>query len=165
MNTLSSKYIFLALATSISFGLVGCNTYFAGHRWRGVGVVVAAPPPRPRHPYPYEYYYAPAYQAYYCYYPNYGWVYQPGPPPPNAVFWNGPVPYLGPPGPPTGVYFYFDQVRHVYYYRGGDGHWMYYHGLPPLHARFWNGLRPRLMPEPPRGAPRQYAPRRYDQNH
>ena len=161
MTALPSKCIVVTIMVSIIFALAGCNTYVAGFRWRGIGVV-AAPPPGP---YPYEYYYAPAYQAYYCYYPNYGWVYQPGPSPPGAVFWNGPAPqYLVAPGPPAGLYFYFDPIRRVYYYRGAGGHWRYYHGFPPAHARFWGGPHPRVLPAPPRGAPRQGALGRRDQN-
>ncbi len=162
---LTLKYLLVYLAVSSFLALAGCNTYVAGMRWHHLDVIVAAPPPQP-YPYLYEYYYSPVYRAYYCYYPNYGWVYQPGPPPPNAVYWNGPVPaYLAAPGPTAGIYFYFDPLTHVYYYRGAAGHWRYYHGPPPSHARFWGGPHPRALPLPPRGAPRQHAPGRRDRYH
>ena len=145
--------------------LGGCGSYWEGGYWRG-GVVVQQPGP-----YAYEYYYDPELQAYYCYYPSYGWRFCPSPPPPGAVFWRGPAPrFLPQPAPVVGFNYYFDPDRHVYYYRGPDNHWRYYPGHPPQQARFWHGPRPGGLPHPPRGAPERRGPggdrghRRQDQH-
>ncbi len=102
-------------------------------------------------PYAYQYYYAPAYRAYYYYYPNAGWQYFPGEPPQGAAFYNGNVGYLPPPGPlPSQVQFYFDNQRHAYYYHGPRNHWHYLPGRPPHGARQWRGRAPgrRDLPAP-----------------
>ena len=148
------KRVFPLLVMGIgSMMLAGCGSYWQGGYWRG-GVVVQQPGP-----YAYEYYYDPGLQAYYCYYPSYGWRYCPSPPPPGAVFWRGPAPmYLPQPAPAIGFNYYFDPDRHVYYYRGPDNHWRYYPGHPPQQARFWHGGRPGGLPHPPRGAPERRGP-------
>ncbi len=150
MRTAQSKRVFLAMAVCFgTLSIAGCNGYWAGAYWRGGAIAVQQPGP-----YAYEYYFDPVFQAYYCYYPSYGWRYCPSPPPPNAVFWRGPVPqYLPPPGPVVGFNYYFDPARRVYYYQDRDNRWHYYPGRPPQQARFWQGPRPRMLPEPPRGAP------------
>lgn len=155
MRTAQTKRVFLAVALAIgAWGLAGCNAYWAGGYWRGGGVTVVQPGP-----YAYEYYYDPGLQAYYCYYPSYGWRYCPTPPPPNAVFWRGPAPlYLPRPAPVIGFNYYFDPNRHVYYYRDNDNRWHYYAGRPPQQAHFWHGPRPRALPHPPRGAPERRPP-------
>ena len=150
MRTSQSKRIFLALVISIgTISLAGCNAYWAGGYWRGGVVTVEQPGP-----YAYEYYFDPGMQAYYCYYPSYGWRYCPSPPPPNAVFWHGPAPrYLPQPAPVVGFHYYFDPDRHVYYYRDRDNRWHYFPGRPPQQAHFWHGPRPGMLPPPPRGVP------------
>ncbi len=166
MHTPAFKLLMMVIFVAIaSIWLGGCAAYY------GSATVVAPAP------YAYQYYYDPGMEVYYCYYPNYGWRYYPGMPPPNAVFWTGPRPmYLAPPpfgyvrvGLAPGIairsYYYFDPVRHVYYYRDRDNHWRYYPGRPPAQARFWNGAHPHALPMPPRGAAFHRPPAGWQRDH
>ena len=81
----------LIVGCGLSLTLTGCSQGEWSSFW--VGVNAPGPGVGPA-PYAYEYYYAPAYQAYYCYYPDRGWCYFPGEPPAGAVFYSGSVAYL-----------------------------------------------------------------------
>ena len=148
MGIILKKSAVVLLAVGVSVLLGGCSRGDWSSFW--VGVSAPAPAPYVVAPYAYEYYYAPAYQAYYCYYPDRGWCYFPGEPPPGAVFYNGSVAYLPPPGPPpTQVQFYFDRDHNAYYYHGPHNRWHFLPGRPPQGAHQWRGPRPGPHQLPP----------------
>ena len=151
----------LIVGCGLSLTLSGCSQGEWSSFW--VGVNAPGPGVGPA-PYAYEYYYAPAYQAYYCYYPDRGWCYFPGEPPAGAVFYSGSVAYLPPPGPPpTQVQFYFDRDHNAYYYHGPHNRWHFLPGRPPQGAPQWRGPHPGPHQLPPPVFNRPFRGRRQPQ--
>ncbi len=140
-----------ALAMACASLLTGCGAYYYQSGYSPAPVYSGY-----NAPYANEFYFYPEAGAYYCYYPNQGWVFWPGVPPAGAVFWDGPAPgYLPPPPfgyavcPPPPIFvartqFYFDRDNNRYFYRDRDNHWRLYAGRLPAQARFYRGPKPAL---------------------